>query len=65
MKATCIRDQNHDEFVTNVTVRQEWIVDKCGGHIEVKDDFAGLLSGPDLNEIWTCNICGCPAKTEK
>ena len=64
MKATCPKNPKHNKFVTTAHEMHDWIVDEKGEFI--KDlGCIEITSGPDQDNIWTCNTCGAAAKIEK
>lgn len=46
------------EFVTTVTVTQDWKVSSGGDFEEEVQSFIELLHGPDTDNIWSCCRCG-------
>lgn len=61
MKARCPKDESHDQFVTVATVIEKWIVNRYGGFIQVESS-GRTIHGPDVDNCWTCVICGSEAK---
>lgn len=61
-KHVCPNNPDHQEFLTVVTVGQEWKVDPYGDFIELTDDCTQIAAGPDDGNIWECAICGADAE---
>lgn len=62
MRAQCPNDPQHSQFHTTACVSQTWLVDKDGNFLdEVSND--DVVTGPDVNNVWTCSICGARAAT--
>lgn len=62
MKATCLKDPSHKEFVTVAHVTEDWIVDEEGHFIDVAPNSGSVTTRlPDPGNIWTCATCGAPA----
>mgnify|MGYP000997839950 CR=1 FL=1 len=59
--AVCPNNAEHKEFVTTVHVVQDWKIDNKGNWIETISDATETASGPDINNIWTCSVCGSEA----
>lgn len=55
--AVCPRDSKHTSFITTAHEAHDWLVDGHGNFIEDKGCFE-VTHKPDVDNTWTCNICG-------
>lgn len=60
MKATCPNNHEHKEFLTVAHVTQDWKVDENGQFLEEIETLETTY-GPNVNNIWSCAICGAEA----
>lgn len=65
VKATCLKNKEHDEFYTTAHVMQEWRVDNEGNFIEVVEDCLQTTYGPNKDNTWLCAICGSVAEVKE
>lgn len=65
MKAICPNNIEHKQFVTTAHVCQDWVVDENGNFLEEENGCVEVTHGPDVDNIWTCKICGAEAVIEK
>lgn len=56
----CPRNPFHNEFVTTVHEVHDWVVDKEGNFLEDLG-CSEVVAYPDVNNTWTCKICGAKA----
>ena len=61
MKAACPCYAEHKEFITKAYVVQDWKVDNKGNWIETINDATETTTGPDIDNVWTCSVCGAEA----
>ncbi|MFY0516504.1 hypothetical protein ACOMCU_01545 [Lysinibacillus sp. UGB7] len=61
MKAVCPKDKEHKLFITTAHVVQEWVVDENGDFNSVAKECIETLHGPQMENSWTCKICGAEA----
>ena len=63
MKAICPQNKAHKEFVTVAHVSEDWVVDENGNWISTIGSVE-TISKPNIDNIWTCNVCGSTALVE-
>jgi hypothetical protein len=58
--AICKSNASHDSFLVNVTVVQQWSVDREGDPNSVVDDSVEVTRDPEESESddWECEECG-------
>ncbi len=64
MKATCPKNPNHKRFETAVHVKQLWEVTQVGDLVRVRNPCLEVTHEPEVDNIWTCGVCGVEAKVE-
>jgi hypothetical protein len=56
--AICKANASHDSFLVNVTVVQQWSVDRQGDPNSVVDDSVEVTRDPEESGCWECEECG-------
>lgn len=64
MKATCVKDKNHNRFITVAHVSEDWVVDENGNWISTLASLE-TVSSPNKDNEWTCQVCGSKAVVEE
>jgi TPP-dependent indolepyruvate ferredoxin oxidoreductase alpha subunit len=60
MNVKCPKSKRHKRFVTTAHEVHDWVLDENGEF--VKDLGCSEMSAdPDINNIWTCHVCGAQA----
>lgn len=59
-KVKCPNNPKHAEFVTTAHEVHDWIVDSKGNFVEDLG-CSEVAAEPDIDNIWTCHICGAEA----
>jgi hypothetical protein len=61
MRAVCPNDYTHSRFLTDVSVKQGWVVDSHGNYMETRAQCLEIYKDVSRDEVWTCAICGAKA----